>query len=452
MKWFDFGWFKSEERKQLEKLRLKEQELKNDILEYKLDESIKQGQKPYKKLIYTNGSITAVLHDGIVITKKKCDRFLFEQVKDARDESIVRSLLLPDPEPKIEFKEIYTEEEKQLVKDNLGILREHPDFEIVGDSVYLKGVKLALVPGILASYIELQEKLYGLKQSTSSWDCLEESALLQKYEALKNFWRWTALNPIESSRNDLYSFIKNNNVAITNNGLLELYRRVNKKGNGNKALVEFVSEQYARIKRNKKAPKNFTVGQDDIGHYQIYYNSFSKNWKYIGNLEELYLNLPNMEENLYTDNRTGKMVIKIGEVYKESEDKIDLDNTRDCSSGLHVGSKSFGFGGFGDTGVIALVNPMKVRSVPVSATNKMRVSEMFIAAVMPLEAYGEHVDSGEINDYSEEYYNIALEEIEEQLKNKSYETLSCQENVPALAIVDIKDIATQLRNRVVSIN
>lgn len=95
---------------------------------------------------------------------------------------------------------------------------------------------------------------------------------------------------------------------------------------------------------------------------------------------------------------------------------------------------------------------MKVRSVPVSATNKMRVSDMFIAAVMPLEAYGEHVDSGEINDYSEEYYKISLDEIEEQLKNKSYETLSCQENVPALAIVDIKDIATQLRNRVVSIN
>ena len=60
MKWFDFGWFESEERKQLEKLQIKEQELKNDILEYKLDETTKQGQKPYKKLIYTNGSITAV--------------------------------------------------------------------------------------------------------------------------------------------------------------------------------------------------------------------------------------------------------------------------------------------------------------------------------------------------------------------------------------------------------
>ena len=448
-KLFSFDWFRSDERKQLEKLQLKEQELKNDILEYKLDESIKQGQKPYKKLIYTNGSITAVLHDGIVITKKKCDRFLFELVKDARDESIVRSLLLPDPEHKIEFQEIYTEEEVQLVKDNLGILRTHPDFEIVGESVYLKGVKLALVPGVLASFIELTEKLNGgyLKP-------YPDMGLEEKYEALKNFWRWTALNPIESSRNDLYSFIKNNNVAITNNGLLELYRRVNKKGKGNKALVEFVSEQYARIKRNKKAPKNYLVWGEDDGNFSLSgVDVKSDGISHLeGNLEELYLNLPTMEENVYTDAHTGKMVIRIGEVYKESEDKIDLDNTRDCSSGLHVGSKSFGFDGFGDTGVIALVNPMKVRSVPVSATNKMRVSEMFIAAVMPLEAYGEHVDSGEINDYSEEYYNIALEEIEEQLKNKSYETLSCQENVPALAIVDIKDIATQLRNRVVSIN
>ena len=53
-KLFSFDWFRSEERKQLEKLQLKQQELKNDILEYKLDENIKQGQKPYKKLIYTN--------------------------------------------------------------------------------------------------------------------------------------------------------------------------------------------------------------------------------------------------------------------------------------------------------------------------------------------------------------------------------------------------------------
>ncbi len=158
-KLFSFDWFRSDERKQLEKLRLKEQELKNDILEYKLDESIKQGQKPYKKLIYTNGSITAVLHDGIVITKKKCDRFLFEQVIDARDESVVRSLLLPDPEHKIEFQEIYTEEEVQLVRDNLGILKTHPDFEIVGESVYLKGVKLALVPGVLASFIQIIEQI-----------------------------------------------------------------------------------------------------------------------------------------------------------------------------------------------------------------------------------------------------------------------------------------------------
>ena len=43
------------------------------------------------------------------------------------------------------------------------------------------------------------------------------------------------------------------------------------------------------------------------------------------------------------------------------------------------------FDSFGDTGVIALVNPMFVRSVPVSDANKMRVSEMFLTKIADKE-------------------------------------------------------------------
>jgi len=100
---------------------------------------------------------------------------------------------------------------------------------------------------------------------------------------------------------------------------------------------------------------------------------------------------------------------------------------------------------------MALVNPMKVRSVPLADSYKMRVSEMFIVGVMPLEEYSKDIDDGVLADYSNEYFNESVKELEEQLATKSYEKLSCQDNVPALAIVDIKSITESLKARIVKI-
>ena len=76
------------------------------------------------------------------------------------------------------------------------------------------------------------------------------------------------------------------------------------------------------------------------------------------------------------------------------------------------------FNGFGDTGVMCLVNPMFVRSVPTSECNKMRVSEMFIVGTMDLGDYESHVDSGDLNDYSDQYFKESVAELEEQLKEE----------------------------------
>ena len=66
--------------------------------------------------------------------------------------------------------------------------------------------------------------------------------------------------------------------------------------------------------------------------------------------------------------------------------------------------------------MIALVNPMYVRSVPNHECEKMRVSEMFIAAVAELNEYEELVEDGEILDYSNVYCKESLEELEQMLK------------------------------------
>jgi len=455
MKWFNFSWFRSPEREALDKLKVKEQELTNGIFQKRLDKMSVQvtWKPPYKKLLYTNGKITVVMEGGVVINAVG-DGELFQKVKDAYTEDQVRTLLIPVPEVKETIKEEYTQEEIAFVQDNLSIIKKHQDFEQIGDDIFLKGVALPLVPIVLASFIEILEKKAAIP--LFSIDSIGETqklvVLQEQFEALKMFWRWTALNPIESSRRDLLSFVKNNDISITLNGMLELYRRVVNVGSTDKALVTFVGEQYFKVKKNKKSPKNYFVWLKDDGSYLLSTDDRPSGIEKIeGNLAELYTSLNTMAENIYTDAHTRTKIIKIGEVYREDEDKIDLDNSRSCSAGLHVGSRSFMFNGFGDTGVLALVNPSKVRSVPNHECNKMRVSEMFIVGAVDLGEYSSHVDSGDLADYSQEYFNASVEELEQQLKDKTFEKLSCQENVPVVSISNIIDIKNALKERIVTI-
>ena len=125
-----------------------------------------------------------------------------------------------------------------------------------------------------------------------------------------------------------------------------------------------------------------------------------------------------------------------------------MDNTRECSSGLHIGSKQFMFDSFGDTGVIALVNPMFVRSVPVADAHKMRVSEMFLATIADKEQFD---NLNELIDFSTEYCSNTLEDLQMELSNKVFEKLSCQDNLPITSLKEIIDITKVLSARIVKV-
>ena len=443
-KWFNTRWLFSTERKQLLKERIAEQDLKNALLSKKIEEKEQQATLPYKKIIYNGENITVILQDNTKISKNGISNDLFLQMRGAATEGLLIRLLEPSPKLKTE-QNAYTPEEIKEVSNSAVILKDNPDFEFEGNNIYLKNVKLPLVPIVLATFIEILEK--------------EEVELSNKYEALKNFWMWLALNPIESSRQDCLTFVKNNDISINQDGMLELYRKVVNVGNKDKALVEFISEQYFKIKKWKKAPSSYEVFKIETGDERKMYKLGKcedfLNQEYIavleGNLEELYLNIPNMVENIYTDNHTHSKIIKIGQIYREDEDNIDLDNSRSCSRGLHLGSRSFGFDSFGDTGVMALVNPSKVRSVPNHESNKMRVSEMFIVGTVDFEDYENHIDSGDLISYSSDYSVLSIEELEEQLKNKTFDKLSCQENIVSVPISNVVDIKNALKARIVNI-
>ena len=459
---FSFDWLGSKERLELERLRKEKEreQIRKEIQEERdgqITEMFRQQpiqyelSKPFKSCRLVGNTVIVGLHDGTVMSKDGAE--LLGKVRQAQSEEEIMSLFT------IKHMEeravpLYSKEEIGLIKANISALEHHIDFRTEGDEVFLKGVNLALPPIVCASFIELVEKLREERRELSEWQVSDrEEELEEAYEALKMFWSWAALNPIESSRNDLLTFIKKNNITITRNGLLVCYRRAVKVGGVGSALVEFVSNQYHKVKKWKKSPKNYWVWCEDDGSYKLIDHNYSGDGigKNEGNLEELYLDLPNMQESTYTDAHTHKKDIRIGKIYKEDEKKINLDNNVSCGAGIHVGAESFGFDGFGDVGLIVLVNPMYVRSVPNHECNKMRVSETFIAAEAEVEEYKELIEEGQLVDWSEAYCSQSVEELEEMLKQRSFEKLACQEHVPVLPIVDIEAIKELLKNRIVNV-
>jgi hypothetical protein len=85
-----------------------------------------------------------------------------------------------------------------------------------------------------------------------------------------------------------------------------------------------------------------------------------ENGELIGGLTDLYLDLPNREENRFTDAHTGTFDIRVGQVVHMDPAKCRW-NTDDCGAeGLHFTSDEIHYVGCGDQSVLVLINPMKV--------------------------------------------------------------------------------------------
>jgi hypothetical protein len=408
-------------------------------------------EKIISKILYNTNTknIDIILSNGNVLSGI-VEKDVYEKIRNCNDELMILNLISPIKEGKENGSDFDIEVEKTITP-LINILSSNSNFEIEGDKVYLKGIKSISIPSsIVGEFIRLHSEInYYKYQSLYSTPVKEYK---EEFDALLMFTFWLLLNPIESSRNDCLDFVKKNDIQLTSNGLLICYRKVVSKGSKNKELIKFISENYFKKKKQKKSAKNYSI-YSKLGDFMLCKNNKlpkedNPYWENIGNLHELYQNLHTLKENTYTDNHTKTKTIKVGSIYKEDEDKIDLDNTRDCSSGLHVGSKQFMFDSFGDTGVIALINPMFVRSVPVSDAHKMRVSEMFLATIADKEEFD---NLNELIDFSTEYCSSTLEDLQMELSNKVFEKLSCQDNLPITSLKEIIDITKVLSERIVKV-
>lgn len=428
MKWFKTSWFGSKERAEL-----KEAEKPVTVAE-------EVPKKPYKNIFYSNRNLTVILQNGTMLSKANVPVELLNQVESAGSEDIIKLLFVDVTEPKVVKTGIETREERELVSKNLGVLRKSPDFVIKGEEVSLKGVNLAMPAPVIASFIELYERDAATKDEADTY--------LEQVQALKMFWLKLALNPLPQSREDLLVFVRKNDIRITRNGNLILYRRIVTKEGADTQFVTFVTQNYYKIKKEGFDTRQFAIAKVGDGYSLIDLNEYDGTGEVpFVNLQIAYLELPTYDTNTFTSAHDSKVEIKLGGVYSIPDDKINLNNSICAAGGLHAAAVDYNYSGFGDMPVVVLVNPSKAITVPLNETGKLRTTEMFIACVND-KPLGTHFDEDALSAFDSEYHDVALSQLEEAAKAKSFEALSVQDEVPAVSLVDLNTIKEMLRNRI----
>ena len=378
-----------------------------------------------------------------------------EQLKSADTQTIINLLTPPKVEEKGSDFDV-DKEEKEIVSNFLDIFNDVDDFEVVGNSVFFKNIRSVEIPSlIVARFVEILDKYRPKIENLENWG---KSLLLdEEYQSLKAFTLKLLLNPLPHSREDLVVFMRNNDIRISKAGNLILYRNIVKVGKTNKSLVEFVSNQYFKVKGWKKNPSKFkvvTIPNSNVFELKSFeFNVENTNYICLGDLKFLYNNLSELKENTYTSwHNKGRYTIKIGSIYKIDETLEKLNTTRyACQGGaLHAVNYSYNYSYFGDTKVVVLVNPSKVLTIPSNDSGKITTREMWVACYNPNEL-GVHFDETGLEGVEDEYENYTNEELGGILKSKCLSPISIDGFTSELSLKDVESISNMLKNRIVTI-
>jgi hypothetical protein len=316
----------------------------------------------------------------------------------------------------------------------------------------------------------------------------------EEYQGLKRFFMWCCLNPRAEVADKLFIFLKKNSFKITKQGFFVALRNVVTL-HGSIELVHFISNAYNKVKAVwKKSPIDYTVflkhgeylmvhksifeeqetcafcdgsgtipceadeyDEDDDcycddscecpecnGTGTVYKNDQSQYGEKIGNLTELYLDLPNRAENRFTDAHTRTFDIRIGRPVSMPMEKCRW-NTDDCGAeGLHFTSDEIHYVGCGDTSVIVLINPMKVVGI---GESKGRCYEYLPIMTVDTEEATEILHDLDFDtlELDESYAVRELENLATKARdgfiaeNKKYDF-----NLPALSAAEVHSIVRSL--------
>ncbi len=296
--------------------------------------------KPYLNIKMVNDTLTVVMNDGSIITKSPATSDDFNIARACTTEQCLLDLVSSE-EVREEKRKAQAEYDKAMaVKRGAELLAKLDEFEMKEGSLYLKGINRSLPPLLVEEFLEVVGRF-----GTDS----------DEFKALQRFFMWCCLNPRAEVADKLFNFLKKNAFGITKQGFFVALRNVVTL-HGSNELVHFVSNAYNKVKAVwKKKPDDYLVflkdgeykmvaksifyelepctlcdengnvpcededGYDDScecpecsGSGTVYKNNESEYGEEIGNLTELYLDLPNRAENRFTDAHTKTFDIRIG--------------------------------------------------------------------------------------------------------------------------------------------
>jgi hypothetical protein len=334
-------WFKNE----LAKLQLEEQRLKNDMMRLELEkqkeelEEEEEGEecdcdeewdwdieteeedeedeeeygpyvKPYMHLKMVNDVLTIVLQDGQIISKPNATQDDFKAAQNANSEADLFNLVMSQEVKDDKMKRDAEVARMKSLQKGLDFLSNFNDFTVDNYTVYLKGISRSLPQIIVEEFIAIIDAYSSMGISNEE---IEKSLPFnESYQALKRFFMWCCLNPRAEVAHELYRFLKENSFRITKQGFFVALRNVVSLCDDT-ALVDFVSNSYNKIKAIwKKNPDEFRVVKLEDDQYHLEKVTETPTGEIVGNLTSLYLELPEMKNNRYTDAWTKTFDIRVG--------------------------------------------------------------------------------------------------------------------------------------------
>jgi len=481
MSTFSLDWFKQE----LAKLQLEEQKIKNELMKLEMEEKRKEmledeeeedcdccdddydddddykwdgtqnfGDdydvdvpyvKPYLHLKMVNDVLTIVLQDGQIISKPNATQDDFKAAQNANSEADLFSLVMSQEVKDEKMKREAEVSRIKSIQKGMDFLSQFKDFTISGNSIYLTGMSRSLPQILVEEFLAI---IGAYDQLHLSIEEVEKSLPYnESYLGLKRFFMWCCLNPRAEVAHELYRFLKDNSFRITKQGFFVALRNVVSLCDDT-ALVDFVSNSYNKIKAIwKKDPSQMNVwkhDQDDSYFLENIDFEGASNAFFVGNLTALYLELPEMKSNRYTDDWTKTFDIRVGRPVNMPLSDCNW-STQDCAAaGLHFTADQIHYVGCGDTSMLILINPMKVVGI---GAHKGRCYEYLPIMTVPREEattilHDLNFDTLELDD---QYAVRELESLAERAQAGFVaESRKYDFNIPNISIVEIKGITASL--------
>jgi hypothetical protein len=468
-------WFKSAIERTIEKVvenKIEQAFNELDNEEGQTAPSYHSSEKPYLNIKMVNDTLTIVMNDGNIITKTPATGEDFKAARECRTEACLFDLVSTQEIKDERRKAEAAYEKAKAIQRGAEYLATLDEFEMKDGSLYLKGINRSLPPLLVEEFLE--------EVGRSGTDSDE-------FKALQRFFMWCCLNPRAEVADKLFNFLKKNAFGITKQGFFVALRNVVTL-HGSTELVHFVSNAYNKVKAVwKKKPDEYHVflknGEYKMVHADAMYKKETCTCSYcdgtgtipecdewedseecpecngtgeyedlvlavegenLGNLTELYLDLPNRAENRFTDAHTQTFDIRIGRA-------VNMDpgacrwNTDDCGAeGLHFTSDEIHYVGCGDTSVLVLINPMKVVGI---GESKGRCWEYLPIMTVPREEATEILHDLDFDtlQLDESYAVRELENLAEKAKEGfTAERKKYDFNLPAISAVEVYTIVKSL--------